>query len=69
MNKKIALVCIELDNDNVKNEFTPPFGLLTAATVIQNNGWAVTIHHLIAKKVLKIYFCNLLKGLMPLAFQ
>jgi len=69
MNKKIALVCIELDNDNVKNEFTPPFGLLTAATVIQNNGWAVTIHHLITKKGFENLLFQLAKGVDAIGFS
>lgn len=69
MKKKISLICIELDNASVYEEFTPPFGLLTAATVIQNCGWSVSIHHLVAKKGFEIKLLELCKNTQAVGFS
>ncbi len=41
----LALVCAETDTPDVEREWTPPFGLLSAATVAQRAGCEVRVCH------------------------
>lgn len=45
----VVLLCIEVDSPLVKKQFTPPFGLLVAASVLRDKSINVIIKHLIFK--------------------
>jgi anaerobic magnesium-protoporphyrin IX monomethyl ester cyclase len=45
----VVLLCIEEDSLLVKKQFTPPFGLLVAASVLRDKSINVIIKHLIFK--------------------
>lgn len=45
----VVLLCIEVESPLVKKQFTPPFGLLVAASVLRDKSINVIIKHLIFK--------------------
>lgn len=48
--KYIVLVNIENDTPKVRQQFSPPFGLLIAASVLQRNNVNVIVRHIINTK-------------------
>lgn len=68
MSHKIALICIERDSKENLKEFTPPFGLLSAASVIRSCGWDVSVHHIVASDGFEVRLQQLCQGANAVGF-
>lgn len=55
----IVLVNIENDTEKVKRQFSPPFGLLIAASVLLRNNIDVVVRHIIKSEKKCVCVINL----------
>lgn len=65
----IVLVNIENDTEKVKRQFSPPFGLLIAASILLRNNVDVIVRHIINTKETIEEFMSVCKGALAVGFS
>lgn len=66
---KIVLLSIEGNSERVKRQFSPPFGILIAATVLADYGFNIIIRHLIDHKGIERELEDICSGATAVGFS
>jgi radical SAM superfamily enzyme YgiQ (UPF0313 family) len=68
-NIKIVLLNIEEDTNRVRKQFSPPFGILIAATVLIERGYDVVVKHIIEDEKMENILSKLCEGAIFVGFS